>query len=305
MKAFMQRLTEKITTGRDMRHPLERHRVALIESWSSIAGNLVLTLLKGTFGFLINSISLMADAAHSASDILSSMVVLIGFSLARRKPDKEHPHGHGRIEYLAGLAIALLLIAAGAVFFYNAYQRVTHKVYANTDLAAIAVVIFSIIVKELMYYFSAALGKLIDSEALIADAWHHRTDSLSSLLVLIGLGGSYLALPALDAWFGFAISLFIAYAGYEIARKSFSRLIGQAPGKALEQEMIKSAGEVEGVMGVHDLIIHDYGAWKVVTMHAEVSGHISLEEAHHIAHAVEEQIGTRFFSDVVVHLDPR
>ena len=305
MKALFQRIAEKITAGRDLRHPEERHRVALIESWSSILGNLFLAALKGVFGFLINSIALMADAAHSASDILSSLVILIGFSLARRKPDEEHPHGHGRIEYLAGLVIALLLIFAGAIFFYNAYLRVANKVYASVNLASIMVVVFSIIVKEAMYYFSAALGKLIDSEALIADAWHHRTDSLSSLLVLVALVGNYLAFPQLDAWFGFAIALFIAYVGFEIARKSFSRLIGQAPDETLEEQIIDSAQEIEGVMGVHDLIIHDYGAWKVVTMHVEVSKHLSLNEAHEIAHAVEEQVGTRFFSDVVVHLDPR
>lgn len=305
MKYLALKLVEKLTANRNLHHPAERHRVGLIESWTSILSNLILALLKGLLGFFINSIALMADAAHSASDILSSLVVLIGFTLAKRKPDEEHPHGHGRIEYIAGLFMALMLIATGAVFFYNAYLRIFDKIYAAPNLPAICVVIFSVLIKEYMYHFSAALGEKINSEALMADAWHHRSDALSSVLVLIALVGSYLGFPALDAYFGFIVALFIAYAGYEIAKGSFSRLLGQAPAELLEKEVMASAKEIAGVQGVHDLEIHDYGSWKAITMHVEVEGSISLERAHKIAHEVEEHINERFFSTTVVHLDPR
>lgn len=305
MKIFADRLALKLTDKRDLRKPSERHRVGLLESWLSIAGNIFLTLLKAVFGLLTNSIALMADAVHSASDIFSSLTVLIGFTLARRKPDKEHPHGHGRTEYLAGLLIALMLVGAGVAFFYSSYVRLVSGITAVPSLSAIAAVIVALLIKEFLYYFSAKLGRLINSEALIADAWHHRTDSLSSVLVIIALAGGYFGYPSLDAYFGFLVSLFIVYAGLKIARSSCSRLLGAAPDSKLHDGVVSCAREIKGVIDAHDLEIHDYGSWKVVTLHIGVSGSLNLDEAHTIAHRVEDHISNCFYCDTVVHLDPR
>lgn len=305
MKFLAEILTKKLTAKRDLRDPDERYRVGLIESWVSIIGNILLSLLKAVFGLLTNSIALIADAVHSASDIVSSVVVLVGFSLAKREPDQEHPHGHGRIEYLAGLLIALMLIGAGLAFIYSSYTRLSQGIYARPSIAAIIVVAFSILVKEFMYFFSAKLGELIRSDALAGDAWHHRSDSLSSVLVLIALGGGYLGLPVLDAYFGFAVALFIIYAGFKIARKACSSLLGEAPEAEIKMDVIDCAMGVEGVIDTHDLEIHDYGSWKVVTVHIGVNGRLSLEEAHVIAHRVESRISSRFHCEAVVHLDPR
>ncbi len=128
MKYFANLLAEKITANRELIKPAERYRVGLIESWVSIASNIFLALLKMGFGLLTNSIALIADAVHSTSDIFSSMVVLIGFSLAKKEPDSEHPHGHGRTEYLAGLIIGLMLIGAGVAFIYSSYNRLVGDV---------------------------------------------------------------------------------------------------------------------------------------------------------------------------------
>jgi cation diffusion facilitator family transporter len=160
MRYFADMTVNKITQGRDLLKPDERFRVGLIESWVSIAANILLTLLKIIFGLLTNSIALLADAVHSASDIFSSLVVLIGFSLSSRAPDQEHPHGHGRSEYLAGLAIAIMLIGAGGAFAYSAYNRLVEDVFARPSVTAIIAIIFSILVKEYLYFFSARLGKL-------------------------------------------------------------------------------------------------------------------------------------------------
>ncbi len=305
MKLVGSRLAEFATKSRDLRDPGERHRVGMIESWVSIAGNLFLTLLKALFGFLTNSISLIADAVHSASDILSSIVVLIGFNLAKRKPDREHPHGHGRIEYLAGLLIAAMLIGAALLFIYNAYSRLQDGVIIKPSIAAIIAVFIAILIKEFMFYFSNKLGELIDSDALAGDAWHHRSDSLSSLLVLVALIGAYAGLPALDAYLGFAVAAFIMYAGYNIARQSCSRLLGKAADSELQDDITCCANEIDGVIDTHDLEIHDYGSWKVVTMHIGVNGSLTLEEAHTIAHKVEDHVSATFHCNTVVHLDPR
>ncbi len=300
-----ERAALKLTENRDLLKPAERHRVGLIESWAGIIGNTLLAILKLVFGLLTNSIALTADAVHSASDTFSSLIVLAGFSLAGRKPDPEHPHGHGRTEYLAGLVMGIMLIGAGAVFIYNSYTRLVGEVFARPSIAAIIAVIVAILIKEFMYNFSARLGSLIDSETLAGDAWHHRSDSLSSALVLIALVGGYLGAPVLDAYFGFGVALFVIYAGAKTTRRSGSKLLGKAPPEELQQEVVSCAKKIDGVVDAHDLEIHDYGSWKVITIHIGVNGRLSLEEAHDIAHRVEEHVSSCFHCDTVVHLDPR
>lgn len=305
MRHIANRLAHKLTAQKDLYKPEERYRIGLIESWVSIVGNILLTALKVIFGLLTNSIALIADAAHSASDILSSLVVLIGFFLAKKKPDQEHPHGHGRAEYLAGLIIAVMLIGAGIAFAYSSYTRLIGGIFANPSIASIILILFAILIKEFMYFFSVKLGALINSEALTADAWHHRSDSFSSVLVLVALVGGFLGMPALDAYFGFAISLFIVYTGIKIAGKSCSLLLGSAPVEELKNGITSCVKEFEGVIDIHDLEIHDYGSWKVVTMHIGVNGRQSLNEAHEIANQIEDCVSTRFHCNTTVHLDPQ
>ncbi len=305
MRYIANRLAKKITANKNLLKPDERYRVGLTESWVSIAGNILLTLLKVIFGLLTNSIALIADAVHSASDIFSSLVVLIGFFMAKKKPDQEHPHGHGRTEYLAGLAISVMLIGAGTAFMYSSYNRLIEGVIARPSLAAIAAVIAAILIKEFLYFFSSKLGDLINSETLTGDAWHHRSDSLSSSLVLVALIGGYFGFYNLDAFFGFAIALFIIYAGIKIARNSCSRLLGAAPGEKLQNNVVCSAREIDGVLDAHDLKVHDYGSWKVITMHIEINGDLSLDKAHDIAHKVENHVSKNYYCDTIVHLDPR
>ncbi len=304
MRNLADRIAEKITENRDLRKPSERSRVGIIESWVGVGGNVFLALLKLVFGLLTNSIALIADAVHSASDIFSSLVVLIGFLLAGKKADSEHPHGHGRTEYLAGLVIGLMLIGAGGAFVYAAYNRLAGEIFATPSLASIVAVIAAIIIKEFMYFFSSRLGSLIDSETLEGDAWHHRSDSLSSALVLIALIGGYFGLYLLDAFFAIAIALFIIFTGIRIVRNSCSRLLGTAPANDLEEGAVDRAKEINGVIDAHRLEVHDYGSWKVLTIHIEVDGRLSLEEAHEIAQKVEDHVCNKYHCDTIVHLDP-
>lgn len=304
MKGLAGRLAGKITANRDLRKPSERNRVGIIESWAGIIVNLFVTLLKLTFGLLTNSLALIVDAVHSASDIFSSLVVLIGFIIAGKKADREHPHGHGRTEYLAGLVIGLVLIGAGAAFVYSAYNRLVGEVFASPSVAAMIAIIAAIIFKEFMYHFSARLGRLIDSDVLEGEAWHHRSDSLSSGLVLIAMIGGYFGLYALDAYFGIAIAFYIIYTGLKILRNSCSRLLGTAPDDELQKEIVNCAREVDGVVDAHRLEVHDYGSWKVITMHVEVNGYLSLDEAHEIAQMVENHVRSRYHCDTIVHLEP-
>ncbi len=304
MKYLAELLANKVTENRDLMKPAERYRVGVIESRFSIGVNVFLTILKVIFGLLTNSIALIADAVHSASDIFSSLVVLIGFFGAKKKPDREHPYGHGRTEYLAGLIISVMLIGAGIAFIYNSYSRLTSETDVISSIPAIVAVTAAILFKEFLYYFSAKLGIMINSEVLSGDAWHHRSDSLSSILVLIALVGSYYGMPALDAYLGFGVALFVIYAGLKIARNSYSRILGAAPAEDLKNGVSNCALEIDGVLDVHNLEIHDYGSWKFVTIHIEVNRFLSLDKAHEIAHRVEDHVSSSYYCETVVHLDP-
>lgn len=304
MKSIADCLVQKVIAERNLDIPAEKYRVGNIEGWFSVIGNILLALVKMGLGLLIGSIALMADAVHTASDISSSLAVLVGFRLSRKKPDQEHPFGHGRIEYITGLIMALMLIAAGFMFIYTAYQRLKTGAATEPNLAAFGIVIFSIWFKNMMFHFSFKLGALIQSEALIADAWHHRSDALSSAVVLIALIGSYFKVVWLDGVFGMLVALFVLYAGLTIARKSISRLLGTAPDPDIIEGVIQCARQVAGVIGAHDLTVHDYGFVKSMTLHIEVDGGLSVANAHDIALAVEDRVSKTYSCSAVVHLDP-
>lgn len=290
--------------GRDIGLPQERLRLGYIGGWVSVAGNLLLALLKFAIGITTGSISMLANAVHTASDIVTSVVVLIGFKISSKGPDDKHPYGHGRVEYLVGLAVAVALIGVGAGFIWDAYRRLAGAAAMEPSLAAIFVALGSILLKELMYRFAGSLGRLIGSDALIADAWHHRSDAFTSALVLAAVGGAYFRLSWLDPVGAFVVAGFIIYTGVEIARQACDKLIGIAPSAELLGKLKKEALAVEGVLDIHDLEVHDYGGYKAVTLHIRVDDGASLQRAHEITHLVQERLEEKFHCRVTVHPDP-
>ncbi len=304
MKKAAQGFLNKLTQGRNLQLPAERLRLGIFQGWLSVAANLIIATVKFISGLLIGSISLLADAVHTASDISSSLMVLIGFRASQKEPDAEHPYGHGRIEYLTGLIISLMLIGAGVSFIYTSYDRLITGSVIQPSLPVIVIVLSTILIKEFLYHFATAAGKKIDSEALIADAMHHRSDSLTTLAVLLAVSGSYFNLYYLDSIFGFVVSIYIVYSGLKIARSSINRILGTAPCEETRRIIFESVLETCGVNNAHDLEVHDYGAQKSVTVHIEVDGNLSVNEAHDIAESVENKLWEKNRCFAVVHLDP-
>ncbi len=304
MKLLDEALIKAVFCGRDISRPQERLRLGYIAGWVSIAGNAVLALLKMIVGLISGSVSLLANAAHTASDILTSVVVIIGFKISSKGPDQKHPHGHGRVEYLAGLFVAAALIGTGVGFVAGAYRRLVEGTTMQQSPAAVAVALGSILTKELMYRFAGNIGKLIDSEALIADAWHHRSDVFTSILVLAAVCGGYFKLHWFDAVGAFLIAAFILYTGAEIAFRTGNKIIGVSPTKDLLRNLEQEALSIEGVLDVHDLEVHDYGVHKSITMHIRVAGNTSLHRADEIAHRVQTRLEGKMDCRVTVHTDP-
>lgn len=304
IKSFERALVNAVVGGRDISLPRERLRLGYIGGWTSIAGNVLLALLKFAVGITTGSVSMLANAAHTASDIITSVVVIVGFKISNKGPDQKHPYGHGRVEYLVGLAVALALIGVGIGFIWDAWRRLAGGAAMQPSLAAIAVALGSILVKELMYRFAGALGRLIGSEALIADAWHHRSDAFTSALVLAAVGGSYLGISWIDPAGALIVAGFIIYTGGEIAYHASDKIIGVSPPPEFILHLEREALQVAGVLGVHDLEVHDYGAHKSVAMHIKVTDSITLQQAHSITHLVQERLEQKFNCRVIVHPDP-
>ena len=291
----------------DVKDPNVRAKYGYLEGYVSIVGNAVLFLLKLFLGLFINSIALIADSVHTLSDVGTSAVVILGFKIAKQPSDKEHPHGHGRIEYIATLIIAVLLIVTGFGFIEQSIERILNRqTIVNQEYAIIIgmIIIISSIVKEVMARFSFILGKKISSDVLIADAWHHRSDVFASIAVGISIIASSFGFPFLDAIFGIIVSFIIIYVGIGLARTSSNVLIGSAPDKNLIEQIKETAIKTNKVKGIHDIFIHDYGTTKILTLHAEINNNLALEEAHKIADELERNIYNQTKFSSIIHMDP-
>jgi cation diffusion facilitator family transporter len=288
--------------------PNIRAKYGYLEATISIIGNIIIFFIKLFLGIFINSIALIADGVHSLSDVSTSGVVIFGFRIAKKKPDKEHPYGHGRAEYIATLIIAILLIIVGIGFIQQSIERIINlETIQHREFAIIIsiIVIITAILKELMARYSNAIAKKIKSDVLKADAWHHRSDAISSIGVAIGILGARYGFPILDPIFGIIVSAIIIYVGINLVRTASNFLIGQSPDQELIKQIKAIALKTDNVMGIHDVSIHDYGTTKILTIHAEVNSNLPLNEAHKIADNLDNNIHIKTRYSTIIHLDPK
>lgn len=283
-----------------------RKNVGYLEALVSIVGNVFLFLVKFLLGTSLGSVALVAEAFHSLSDVLTSVVVLFGFTWGDKPADHEHPFGHGRVEQVATFVIALILFLVVYDLGRDSLGRILRPVAMESNLWAVVFMGFSALFKEWMARFSIFLGKKIDSQALIADAWHHRSDAIASLLVGAGLVLVRFGVYTLDGYLGLFVVALLAWVGVELVRDSVSFLIGQAPSKEFMEELRTVVLSVPGVLNFHDTLVHDYQNQKVISLHIEVNEDLTAREAHEIALRVQDQLKAKLGdSQVSVHVDPR
>ena len=271
----------------------------------SVILNIVLFAFKFAFGVLLNSISLIADSFHSLSDVVTSTIVIFGFKISSKPPDAEHPFGHGRAERIVSIVIACMLIVVGFEFFKSGFERFRNPIPIKNEAFVIAMLIVAILTKEFLYSLSMGLSKRIASPTLKAEAWHHRTDAISTVLVLVGFVSFRFGFYSLDGIMGMMVSLIIVYTGISIIRESGSYLIGQAPSSSLVERIRQAAAAFHDVNDVHHIHVHDYGGQMEVTIHVRLKGDTHLEHAHHRASDVEKAIKKCVpGAEVTVHVEP-
>ena len=270
--------------------------------------NVLLILLKFFAGIFGNSQALIADAVHSVSDLFTDAIVLIGLRVGRKAPDEEHPFGHGRIETLASAMVGMALIATALYLGIEATLNIyRHTEYHPTNLALIGAGV-SIALKEALYHYTVHIGRRIKSQLIIANAWHHRSDSLSSVAVFMGVAGALInpSLYILDSFAAVLVSFFIVKVGLEILRDSLREFTDTAPPPEILDKISDCTRSVEGVLDTHDLRVRTSGGMYQMETHIVVDGQLTVSEGHRIAKAVESCLAEEIedLDRVIVHVDP-
>ena len=248
-----------------------RSRYGVLSGAVGIACNLLLTIAKFLIGSLTNSIAITADAVNNLSDAASSVVTLVGFRMAERPADDEHPFGHGRIEYLCGLIVSAAIFVVGLELLKSSFEKVLHPAATTMDALSLAILVCAIAVKLWMCFFNRSLSRRIGSTAMAATAKDSLTDAVATSAVLLGVGASSLLGLHIDGYIGLLVAAFILYTGYSTARDSLSPLLGQSPDPDFVTQIQQTVLAHEEVVGIHDLIVHDYGpGQRMVSLHAEV-----------------------------------
>ncbi len=284
-------------------------KTAMRVSMVSIVANIILTICKFLAGILAHSGAMISDAIHSASDVFSTFVVIIGVRISGRASDKDHPYGHERMECVAAIVLATILAVTGLGIGGSAIGTIAGGDYTRLAVPgrlALAAAVLSIVVKEGMYQYTRVHARRIDSGALMADAWHHRSDALSSIGALIGIAGSRLGFPAADPIASVVICFFIEKAAYEIFRDAVNKMVDKACEDEVEMEFMQCAKGQDGVLGVDLLHTRVFGNKIYVDIEIRVDGDKSLREAHGIAERVHDAIEKKFpkVKHIMVHVNP-
>lgn len=284
-------------------------KVAVKVSIVTLGVNAVLVVFKTLAGIFGNSYALISDAVHSASDVFSTVIVLIGVKLAAKKADKNHPFGHERFECVAAILLAVVLFATGAGVGYSGINNIVTGEYKNFEIPGIIALVaaaVSIVVKELMFWYTYRAAKLVNSSALKADAWHHRSDSLSSIGSLVGVVGGLCGVKILDSVACIVICLFIFKASIQIFIDAIKKMTDEACDEETEEEIKNFISSFEGVLRVDNLMTRLFGNRIYVIAEIACDADLPLIEAHAIAEAVHSGIENKFpaVKHVTVHVNP-
>ncbi|WP_297242555.1 cation diffusion facilitator family transporter [uncultured Flavonifractor sp.] len=285
--------------------PAVRERYGALSGGVGILLNLLLSLGKFFAGLLTGSIAVTADAFNNLSDAGSSVVTLVGFKLAGQKADDGHPFGHGRIEYLAGLLVSLLILMVGVELGKTSIEKIFHPEQVDFSLVTVVILIASILVKLWMCLFNRNLGRRIGSAAMEATATDSLSDVVATSAVLAGtLVGEFTGV-SIDGWVGVVVAIFILRAGWGAAKDTVDPLLGSAPDPALVKEIQDVVLSHKQVVGMHDLVIHDYGPGRrMCSFHAEVPQNADIMEVHDAIDHIEREIYQKFGVETTAHMDP-
>lgn len=294
-----------ISNREDSQDPVVRRAYGVLCGGMGIALNILLFAAKYIAGLLTSSIAVTADAFNNLSDAGSSIITLIGFKISGKRNDDEHPFGHGRYEYIAGLIVAMAILIMG----FDLAKTSIGKIFSPEPVAfngvSVAILAISILVKVYMCFYNRKIGEKINSVAMKATASDSLSDAIATGAVLIAALIAHFTGWQLDAWMGVAVSLMILWAGYNAAKDTISPLLGNPPDPEFVAEVERIVRSYDQVIGIHDLMVHDYGAGRIIiSLHAEVPADGDLMELHDLIDTIERRLKSELRCEAVIHMDP-
>ena len=289
----------------EMKNPTVRQAYGMLCGGAGIFLNLMLFAGKFLAGLLSSSIAITADAFNNLSDAGSSIITLLGFKIAGQKPDPEHPFGHGRVEYISGLGVSVLILLMGIELVKGSVSKIIHPEELTFSPVIIVILLASILVKCYMFYYNRTLGKELDSAAMSATAMDSISDCLATTVVLIATLVGHFTSITIDGWCGLLVGLFICRAGIMAAKETIGPLLGQPPSPEFVEQVSNIVMSYEEVIGLHDLIVHDYGPGRVlISLHAEVPADGDILTLHDVIDTIEQELKTTLNCHAVIHMDP-
>lgn len=274
----------------------------------SIVGILFNVLLfagKYFAGYISGSIAIMADAFNNLSDAGSSFITLVGFWFAGKKPDMDHPFGHGRFEYISGLGVAVMILLMGFELAKNSVMKIVHPVTIDSGMIMIVILIVSIGIKLYMAVYNRRIGEKMDSTAMKATSVDSISDVAATTAVLISVLINRFAHINLDGICGLIVSLFILFTGYKVVKETISPLLGQSPDKEFVKSIYNIVMEHKEIKGIHDLVVHDYGPGRVmISLHTEIPGDGDIFKIHDLIDRIENELYEKLGCEAVIHMDP-
>lgn len=285
--------------------PAVRRRYGAVCGLCGIGINLLLFLGKLAAGFLSGSIAITADAFNNLSDAGSSIVTVLGFRLAAQAPDRDHPYGHGRLEYISGMLVSVAILLMGVELLRTGVEKILHPRPVEFSPAAMIILTVSILLKLYMAYYNRKYGNRIDSAAMRATALDSLSDCIATGVVLAAtLAGRFTDL-CVDGWAGALVAVFIAIAGIRSLKETVDPLLGLAPDEKLVREIYETVNSHPETKGIHDLIVHDYGPGRrMISLHVEVDGSRNVYDLHDAIDAMERELSSRLSCSSIIHMDP-
>ena len=294
-----------IKDSENVKNRVVRRSYGVMAGVVGIVCNVILFTAKLITGILSGAISITADAVNNLSDAGSSIITLVGFKMAGKRADRQHPYGHGRIEYITGLLVSLTIMLVGVELLKTSFDKAVDPDNVGFSLISIAVLAGSVLVKLWMAFFNRKLGKKLNSSALKATSLDSLSDCITTTAVIIGAVIGLATGINLDAYLGMFVACFIIFTGFKSASESLNPLIGEAPDKEFVAEIEKTVLSDDRVLGLHDVLVHSYGATHIAaSLHAELPADINLLTAHTIVDEIEAKIKSKFDCDITIHADP-
>lgn len=285
--------------------PVVRTNYGYLGAFTGIVLNILLFIGKLVAGIISGAVSVMADAFNNLSDAGSSIMTFVGFKMASMPADNEHPYGHGRMEYVSGLIIAVIIMLMGFELGKTSVEKIINPEEFHFSVLSLVILIASVLVKLWMALFNIKLGKIISSKTMKATAMDSLTDCISTTVVILTMLLALFTGVNLDAYAGLLVAAFILYTGFNTFKDSLTPLLGEKPSPELVKEIEDTVMSYPGIIGVHDLMVHDYGVGNmIISMHAEVPCKSDIMQAHELIDLIEDDLKIKYKSIVSIHMDP-